>query len=396
MEPPEPGAMERNMNASRRLTTIFVPLALVAAGWWLAGLGQARAQVGIAGDSEGLNIFYVGNDEAAYLGVQLEEETDYEEGGARITQVVKDSPAETAGLEDGDIIVSFDGSTIRGPVGLTKRIHEHEPGDTVSIAVVRDGKRMKLEIELGDRASLWQPLAYGQYVMPEFNQQLSEQLKKSAELLQGQTLNLEGRLRLLGECEEGDCDFRYLGGWFGKPKLGVQLVEATPELRRHLGGSDDAGVLVSKVLAGTPAEAAGLSVGDLIVSVGGEEIASTGDLRGALADKTGESFEVEVIRDGRAVRLEVNIPDPSDDAPTGPRAQLRRPLPVLPLAPLPAPAPLVMPPVPVPLVTPPVVAPAPRVMPSVPVPLVTPPVVAPAPLALPVPPEPPRGPRSVV
>ena len=120
-------------------------------------------------------------------------------------------------------------------------------------------------------------------------------------------------------------------------------MEATSELRQHLGGNDDAGVLVSKVLAGTPAEAAGVRVGDLIVSVGGQQVASTGDLRKALADKTGESFEVELIRDGRATRLEITIPDPDDDVPTGPRARAFAPPPLPPMpsaAPSPRAAPL--------------------------------------------------------
>jgi membrane-associated protease RseP (regulator of RpoE activity) len=117
------------------------------------------------------------------------------------------------------------------------------------------------------------------------------------------------------------------------------------------------------VLAGTPAEAAGVRVGDLIVRLGDEEIAGTADLRRALAGKTGERFELEVIRDGRPVRLEVTIPDPEEDAPTGPRAELRAPLPVPPVAPMPAPVPL----------------------------------AAPAPLAVPAPPAPPlAASRSVV
>lgn len=373
--------MEKNMRANRRMTMVLVPMALVAAGWWLAGSGQARAQAGIAGDTvlvgdDGeVNVFYVGDDETAYLGVQLEEETEYEEGGARVTQVVEDSPAEQAGLEDGDIIVSFDGATVRGPAGLTKMIHEREPGETVSITVMRNGRKKRVEVELGDRASLWKPLAYAPFMSPDFDERLREQLEKNRDLLQRHQLDLDelgDRFRFFGDCDGDDCDLRSFSVWFGKPKLGVQLVEATPELRRHLGGGDDAGVLVSKVLAGTPAEAADVRVGDLIVSVEGEEIATSNDLRRELADKTGERFELEVIRDGRPVRLEVTIPDPEEDAPTGPRAELRAPLPVPPVAPVPAP----------------VAAPVPPAVPA--------PLTVPVPPAIPAPPAPPAAPRSVV
>ncbi|NIS30982.1 MAG: PDZ domain-containing protein, partial [Actinobacteria bacterium] len=51
-----------------------------------------------------------------------EEETDLDEGGARVTHVMDDSPADRAGLRRGDVIIGFNGKTIRGPAGLTKQI----------------------------------------------------------------------------------------------------------------------------------------------------------------------------------------------------------------------------------------------------------------------------------
>ena len=121
------------------------------------------------------------------------------------------------------------------------------------------------------------------------------------------------------DCEEGDCGraFSFSGN---RPLLGVQLVETTKELRLHLGGSEDGGVLVSKVLPGMPAETAGIRVGDLIVAVGGEPVADSGDLRRALRDKRGEPFDVEIVRDRQFRTLEVTIPNPDDDRATGPRA----------------------------------------------------------------------------
>ena len=102
------------------------------------------------------------DDPTAYLGVQLEEETEYPEGGARITEVVDDSPASEAGFVAGDIIVDFDGHTIRGPVGLTQKIHAKKPSDPVSIRFVRDGRKRTVEVELGRRSNLFKP-----FVMPE-------------------------------------------------------------------------------------------------------------------------------------------------------------------------------------------------------------------------------------
>jgi C-terminal processing protease CtpA/Prc len=95
----------------------------------------------------------------------------------------------------------------------------------------------------------------------------------------------------------------------GRPKLGVELVEVTPELREHLGGPGDAGILVSRLIPGMPAEEAGVLVGDLIVAVDGETIEDAGDLRRALRDRDGESIDLEVIRDGRTTGLRVFIPE---------------------------------------------------------------------------------------
>ena len=100
----------------------------------------------------------------------------------------------------------------------------------------------------------------------------------------------------------------------------MQLVETTPELREHLGGTEEAGVLVSKILSGMPAQKAGLLVGDLIVSVDGEPVASSNELILALRDKAGETFDVEIVRNRRPRTLEVTIPVPETDRPTGPRA----------------------------------------------------------------------------
>jgi S1-C subfamily serine protease len=69
-----------------------------------------------------------------------------------------------------------------------------------------------------------------------------------------------------------------------------------------------------------PAATAGVQVGDVIVSADGNTIESAGDLIEALEDTEGTTIEIEVIRDRRPLRIEAEIPEPDDEAPTGPRA----------------------------------------------------------------------------
>ncbi len=299
-------------------------LAVLLAGASLAGQEKEGAEIRkiIVAEGGTPEMIFVGHGSVAFLGVSCEEETEYEEGGALVTHVVADSPAETAGLKEGDIIVKFNGTTVRGPVGLTKLIHSKEAGDTVAITVVRDGKPQGLDVELGDRmeampkSPAWTFLEDG-----DFKYEAPEKFLESQELFRENMERLKDRYIDLYHCEGEDCGtYYFLQSWMGKPKLGVQLVEMTPELRRHLGCEEDVGVLVSKVLPGTPAKDAGIRVGDLIVAIDGEEVSESTDIRKALAGKSGETFDVDVIRGGKPVSVKVTIPAPEEEDPTGPRA----------------------------------------------------------------------------
>lgn len=86
-----------------------------------------------------------------------------------------------------------------------------------------------------------------------------------------------------------------LGG--KRAHLGVSLIDLTPELREHYGAEKSAGILVGAVESGSPAEKAGLRVGDVILSVDGKDVDSTWDLRSALREKKeGDSVRIEVLR----------------------------------------------------------------------------------------------------
>jgi S1-C subfamily serine protease len=251
-----------------------------------------------------------------YLGVRVTEEAASAEGGARVTEVIPDSPAARAGVREGDVIVEFDGHLLRGPVGLTLRIQERDPGDTVTLVLLRDGERQTLHVELASRAGEIAVLA------PLWNhehwRERQEEVRERLEEL-GRRLGEDGDPVLPPEYVDTLWPQLYTPEAWSKPKLGVQLVETTPELRRHLGGSDEAGVLVSKVLRASAAAVAGIAVGDLIVAVDGVPVASPAALVEALADKVGRTFPVEVVRDRRPLTIEVTIPA-VEDRPTGPRA----------------------------------------------------------------------------
>ena len=98
-----------------------------------------------------------GSPQYAYLGVVTENLTpgiaaanDLEiEEGAWIIEVAPDTPAEAAGLLAGDVIIGVDGLVVVTPDDVRDGVRRNEPGDTISVVVDRDGRRIELDIELG-------------------------------------------------------------------------------------------------------------------------------------------------------------------------------------------------------------------------------------------------------
>lgn len=90
--------------------------------------------------------------------------------------------------------------------------------------------------------------------------------------------------------------------------LGVGLTELTPELRAHFGVPEDAGVMVASVAEGSPADKAGLKVGDIVASLDGKDVKSSWDVRSQIRDlKEGEQVPMTVYRDGKAQNLSATI-----------------------------------------------------------------------------------------
>ena len=79
--------------------------------------------------------------------------------------------------------------------------------------------------------------------------------------------------------------------------LGVRLIDLSTELRDHYGAPKDAGVLVASVEDNSPADKAGVKVGDIVLSIDGKDVDSSLELRRGLRDKKeGDSVRIEVLR----------------------------------------------------------------------------------------------------
>ncbi|MBI4476706.1 MAG: trypsin-like peptidase domain-containing protein [Acidobacteria bacterium] len=72
--------------------------------------------------------------------------------GAYIAQMYRDSEAYQAGLEPGDVIVSFNGQPIEDPGPINRLIADSKIGSTVRIGIIRDGRKMEFQVPVGSSA----------------------------------------------------------------------------------------------------------------------------------------------------------------------------------------------------------------------------------------------------
>ena len=73
------------------------------------------------------------------------------DSGIVIAEVEPGSPAADAGLKKTDIVVSIQGKKIDSPEGLKKEMYKYKPGDKVKLGVVREGKKVDIELTLEEK-----------------------------------------------------------------------------------------------------------------------------------------------------------------------------------------------------------------------------------------------------
>ncbi len=95
-----------------------------------------------------------------YLGIQyqtlnsqlaIEEDFTISEG-AWLESIVSGTPAQRAGLQVGDIIISIEGHPVDDRHSLVGLLLEHVAGDTITLEILRDGQIIEANLTLGERA----------------------------------------------------------------------------------------------------------------------------------------------------------------------------------------------------------------------------------------------------
>ena len=108
--------------------------------------------------------------------------------------------------------------------------------------------------------------------------------------------------------------------------LGIELAPVTEELKEGFGLPSVQGALVNQVVPGLPAEDAGIRKGDVIISINGDDVATTDQLVQVISEKRpGERVKIEVIRRGEEKVFTAKLADRSESLPGAQVAQRREP-----------------------------------------------------------------------
>jgi len=267
---------------------------------WGAALAAVALTGGLAGGAGAQT------SERPWLGVTTQEITtdlreglDYRGTGVLVSSVVPDSPAARAGLEKGDLLVSFNSRTIDTPSELVDVVRAARVGQSVSLAIIRDGQRRTLTAKLAVRPEDAQFFDTPTPRTPRAP--TAPRAPRAPGAPRSHTFQWNGE-----EFEIPD-----VGGNFmmmrdtGRGRLGVQIQDLDPDLADAL-GAPSKGVLVTKVVEDTPAATVGIKAGDVITEVGGRSVEKTHELMRELADREGK-VSITLMRRGARRTVEPEL-----------------------------------------------------------------------------------------
>lgn len=213
--------------------------------------------------------------------------------GVKIEDVAREGAAAKAGLQEGDVVVEFDGERVRSARQFSRLVQETPDGQTVKMGIVRGGQKQTIDVT-PDRN------------MARSLEIDSDRIRRDVERsLRGLDrlpyFNFEGR-PFAFDWDEG------MASRTPRGRLGVQLDSLTPQLAEYFGATDG-GVLVSGVTPGSPAEKAGLKAGDVIVSINGARVQDVNDIRSELRESPSTDLSIGIVRDKKETTLKGAIPE---------------------------------------------------------------------------------------
>ena len=235
-------------------------------------------------------------------------------GGVKIDDVNPDSPAEKAGIKTGDVIVDYDGERVRSARQFTRLVQETPEGRSVSIGLLRDGKKQTVNATPESGRMTW-----------NFGPEVDRAMRDAERGMRGFRFDLpefdfrfDDRGRDREPREPRRFEYRVPPNVMpfmnrSRGRLGVSVQALTRELEEYF-GAKNGGALVSSVTPDSAASRAGIKAGDVIVSINGKGVRDADDLIAELEDIDGEATIV-VLRDRKEMTLKATIERPRPSAP---------------------------------------------------------------------------------
>ena len=218
-----------------------------------------------------------------WLGVSM----DLKEGKIQIVQVVKNSPAEKAGIRKGDFIKKIDGKTIENTKEVVNIIREFKPEQKVKMELARGNTLQSVLVVIGE-------LEEGEPRMARAYSYSTE------EPIEAPFPEFRGPLPV---------PENFVYQLEGSRVLGVDVTTLTPELAKEFKIEEGTGLMITRVYKTTAAEKAGFRPADIIVKLGNQPIRNNSDMRRVLNElEDNEAVVVELYRKGELKKIKV-VPD---------------------------------------------------------------------------------------
>ena len=266
-------------------------------GFLLVGLifvlvGDAQTPAPEAkGEAKSFSFFFDGD--GSYLGVQTEEITKdnfakyglREVRGVAVEKVIEGSPAEKAGIQNGDVIIRFNDEEVASVRKLTRLLGEIAADHQAKVTVLRNGGEREITATLGKRPT-------PKFFDGSFSMNVPPVAFPPGEFPRMPKMDHVPRVEAL---PPGAPDQPFVWQMGSGRRIGVGVTPLTKQLSEYFGVAS--GVMINDVRAGSPAATAGLKAGDIIVEVEGKEVKGEGDVIRAIGEKKEGDVSLTIVRD---------------------------------------------------------------------------------------------------
>ena len=212
--------------------------------------------------------------------------------GVAITQVIKDSPAEKAGLRKDDVIVRFEDDSVTSVRKLNRLVSEVAPDQTVKLRISRGGGEQEVAVTIGKRNQSIN--AMGDWHGLEKLKGLDKM--EGLDRLKDFELNMPPGANVWKWEGQGPGKDGMMFAFGNHRRIGISTTRLTKQLAEYFGIGDSTGVLVTSVMDDSPAAKAGIKAGDVITAIDGEKVEDAGDLAQGINKKKEGDVTLTLIR----------------------------------------------------------------------------------------------------